>query len=226
MSHLFHRLTGSSSGESYRTGWDVSQKELELCGQILYRGFEKDTIRYETPGRHYTLAWTFVLQPVGRGSRLVFHNILNSWFLDTHDLAMHGANWKILEGLLFIIDPRRMQQEPSVDVLPQAEIYARLLRTVEEYCLLRPGSPVPFKVAVLLPFPPKMTVFFSNSAALHKTSSTTIEQVVAQQDPALVSLLRRTVPRQRLCFFGGCLPPRPGLTQTSWIDHALKWLRH
>ncbi len=226
MSHMFHQLTGSSSDESYRTAWDVSQMELELSRQILYRGFEEDTSRYETPGRHYTLAWTFVLQPVGSGSHLVFHNMLNSWFSDTHDLAKHGANWKILKGLLFVIDPRLMWQEPSVDALPQAEIYARLLRTVEEYCVLRPGRPVPFKVAVLLPLPPKMFDFFAKSAALHKASSTTIEHILAQQDPALFSLLRRTVPRQRLCFFGGWLPPRPDFTQTPWIDHALKWLRH
>ena len=193
-------------GVAYQPAWEVTQLEVQLCEELLAEAFTKDTSHCEMPGKRYSLSWTAVFQALQQRRLLVFHSIVSRWLESTHLLARHTLNWKVMDGLVLVIDPDQLQSQGEPSQLSAAEIYSRLLRVIEEYCVLSPGQPLPCKVAVALVLPEGHSLLGRGVDAHGGIASLTAETLLHQHDPALIALLQRTVPPQRLRFFGGTVP--------------------
>lgn len=226
MAHLFHQLTSEElDGQEFEPAWNLTELELLLCRTALFQAFQTDTKKYEMPGKRYSLCWAFLLQARGRKQLVAFHNMVNRWFQQTEKLAEKGANWARVNGLLLLLDPVAMGKKNPPGRLPQMEYYARLVRVVEEFCDLRPGSTLPFPVAVLLGVPPNQASQFGQTVfPLDGLSSEETEEIIRRHDPALLGLLRRTVEPDRLGFFSGVLPPQLNTSETLWMRQAVNWL--
>lgn len=223
MAHLFRHLAGQGIRKvSYQPAWDLSELELKLCDQVLHRAFREDTRRCEVPGEQYTLGLTLPLQAEGKKHLLVFHNIAQHWLGKTEILARTGLNWNLLRTLVFVIDAAQMDALTTETAAPQVETYTRLVRAVEEYCGLRPGSTLPFRVAVVLALPGKPAAARRRGAS-GEMPPEKVERLLAERDPALYALLRRTVPPGRLRFFGGSIPPDLEVARTRWLQDVLEW---
>jgi hypothetical protein len=224
MAHLFGHLTEKRPHRKhYQPAWRVSALELDLCRRVLCRAMTEETSRFETPGQHYTLALTFLLKEARRRRLLVFHNVVQNWLARTELLAKNSLNWQIMSGLVFVLDYQRLGLPKSDKVLPDAELYSRLVRVVEEYCGLEPGQPVPFRVAVVLAVPADARTDLLAGPTGELTSEE-VQDVVRNRGPALHALLVRTVVPGRLRFFGGLVPNGMDLSMTPWIPDVLEWV--
>jgi len=225
LAHLFCRLvTRDVRGVLYEPGWEVTRKEVRLCKEVLVRAFREDTSYCETPGKHYCLAWTAVFRSKEGRRLLVFHNIVNRWLNNTDLLAKHSLNWKATDSLILVVDPDQMRKQSASRWLPPVEVYSRLLRVVEENCALRPGQRFPLKVAVVLALPEGHSLESCCPETLSGLSSEAIQEMLLRLDPALLALLRRTVPTQLLGFFGGVVPQDLNLDRTVWLGSILGWV--
>jgi len=226
MAHLFAQLVEhGTGGAGYRPGWEVTGLELQLCQAILYRAFETDTSACETPGRRWTLAWTAVFEPQGAGRTLAFHNIVDQLLTDTDQLARNSLNWKDLDSLILVLDPAQLGLKIDPHLRQPVEIWSRLVRVIEEYCSAPAGQCLPCKVAVVLAVPERgHSLAFLPAELKQGLTALEVERIVRENDPALAALLRRTVAGRKLRFFGGIIPQTFDLTQTRWLEAALRWI--
>ena len=220
MAYLFrHLIAGGSRLGPFRTAWDMSALELQLC-DTLAESFSFDTGPCEQPGKRYTLSLSFVLRPHRGGRLLVFHNVAQPWLASTPLLAKNVLNWKLIPGLVFVVDPDRMGVIHDPNQLPQSEIFSRLLRVIEEYCFLPAGAVLSQRVAVVLPLP-------SGPPSENPEPSmgdAEVRRQVWERDPALYALLVESVKAGRLRFFAGPIPRGFDLEQTRWLNEVLAWL--
>src|SRR5207248_1875516 len=105
------------------------------------------------PGKQYTLAWTAVFQAEDNRQVVAFHNLVTAWLGDPQELAQHSFNWRVMDGLILVLDPDQLGALVDPTLAPQAEYYSRLLRVIEEYCAAAPGRYLPCKTAVVLVLP-------------------------------------------------------------------------
>jgi hypothetical protein len=187
--------------------------EAELARQVLCRSYSQDTRPLDHPGQKYSLAHSLVLEPVGRDPAVVFHNLLASWIETSHRLAQKACNWNVTQRLLLVVDAQRVSREEQLRGLPDAEVYSRLVRDVEEFLGWPLGEPVPLRTAVVLAWPPGETKVPGDPAGW-----------LAANDAALSALLRLSLRPRQLAIFTGAIPADPHLSGTDWLSKALAWL--
>ncbi|MFO0877896.1 MAG: hypothetical protein U0840_11130 [Gemmataceae bacterium] len=225
MAHLFYHLTsGTTQRGSFAPAWDMSELELELSEKVLYRAFRVDTSVCEKPGNRYTLSLSFVLRRKRSGELLAFHNLAQPWLESTPLLVKNVLNWKLIHGMIFVLDPEQLGKVPEAKLLPQVEIYSRILRVIEEYCVLPVGRTLPLQLAVLLPIPAGQAAALNLPGTRGELPQQQVQQLIRDREPGLHALLCRSIAPGKLRFFGGILPDKLDPDQSTWIARALEWL--
>jgi hypothetical protein len=200
----------------------MSKLELSLFRYVLRRGFEEDTTRYEAPGHTYTLARTFILH--GRkGALWVFHNLLNSWLVSEEELHRYHPTWSRVGSLLFVLDGERLARPVPGSSDPPVELFSRMLRDIEKFCLLRPNRFLPMRVAVVVACPSHemMSELFLKA---DRPADEPFKSVVMSLDPALHALLLRTVAPKRLRFWGWVAPFNVDQTSPLAAQEVGRWI--
>lgn len=226
MAHLFaHLVEGDRRFGTWTPAWELSEMEMELSRKRLVKAFREDTTDCEKPGDRYTLGLSFVLRSVDDSQLLVFHNVAQHWLDSTSLLVKNVLNWKLIQGMVLVLDPELMGVIADPQELPQAEAYSRLLRVIEEYCVLSTGSPLPLRVAVVLPVPAGRAAAMGLPGVKASMLGEAIRQLVREKEPALHALLVRSVAPTKLAFFAGPIPDDIDLKKTKWLHEVLTWMR-
>jgi hypothetical protein len=225
MAHLFcHLARGPGPRQaSYRPGWKLSEMELQLCRQVLCKGYRQDTRRYESLGRRYGLARTFILNRPDDPTLRVFHNLLDHWFDEDHSLHDCGMLWTNLDGLIFVLDGDELSSGTSSRKLPPVERYSRILRVIEQARSLAPGGRLPMKVGIVVTFSCRETAekWLSCPGSL---TGEMARELILRSEPNLHALLQRSLAPHRLQFWMGVMPEDLVLSKSAWMHDLISWM--
>jgi hypothetical protein len=202
--HAFMADMLTQLARRHRPAWSMSKLELRLCREVLVKGFEEDTTRYESPGCRYTLSRTLILH--GRRRTLwVFHNLLNTWLVSEEALHKNAPFWGRVRGILIVIDGDRLAGADPVGADHPAELYSRTLRDIEKLGLVSPGDALPMNVAVVVACSSREKMGDLLSHAQPGIGGP-VKSAVMGRDPALHGLLVRTVHPKKLRFWAWVAP--------------------
>jgi len=225
LAHLVNQMVNGSAsrGSQYYPTGKLSTLEFQLMRQTLARSPHEPTDHCERPGRRYTLARTFALQGAHGKNVAVIHNVSNSWIRYEDRLFTDGLAWTGIRSLVFVIDAAVIEGNGSEGILSHVEVYSRLVRVIEKDLSLAPGSPLPLRVAIVLP----LTSGANVAQPVHSNgtiSAADVQRYVAQGAPALHALVQRTVAPGQLRYFGGLGSPKLDLSRSGWVRDVAGWV--
>jgi len=230
MAHLFAHMAdgfGKKRNQSVPAS-RISVLELQLARTHLFAGFMNDTSECEAPGERYTLGLCFSMLAKHRKKLYAVHNVAQPWLVKTDVLNRKSLNWKLIRNLVVVLDPKLLGKIDSPQPVPQAETVSRLIRVIEQYCDVQPGTELPHRLAIVLPVPPRH--FFADLqkelGGLPPTGAVEgqVQRVVRERDPALYALVRCCFKPSHVRFFSGPLPDTLDLPRTAWLTNVLDWL--
>lgn len=222
MGHLIRSLTlAGAAPRQFEPLGNLSELECRLCAEVLSSAKERDTSSCEVPGKRYTLMRSMRLQRNKR--QVVLHNIAHPWLRSEDTLYRDSLRWRDVTGLMFVLDERLLAIDASHPQASHVEVLSRLIRVVEKDMSLLPGSPLPFKVVVVLPVAENSRLA-SQVDARGIMSVKNIKDAIQSLSPGLLALLRRSVEKRNLGFYGGVLPNHASQNSTAWLSDLRRWI--
>jgi len=203
-----------------RIPWPVNRDEWQLARRTLGNNLAVDTDGYETPGRNYTLARTFLLR--ARSRLVVLHNLADQWLTAEAALAVHGYPLVTSKTWIFVLDAVELEQHAPESRSSSVETLSRLIRVVQKFRKLDPQKALPAKLAVVLPIPDSSKLW-NEGLLVDRLEPETVRSLVHERAAAFSLLATSVFRRSRLRYFGGPLPDSLDLQQTSWLQEVFNW---
>lgn len=225
LSHLVHQtLANHAAGRKpLSASWEFNRVEASLLKSVGSHSYSKDTQALEQLGRMHCVARSLMIRRQDR-RLIVFHHLAREWLLSETSLLKNGPNWRLVNGLVLVVDLDEAEAESKQAGLTHAAILERIIRSIQKYIPLDPDKKLPLKVAVVVPLGPTPAVQRRLGQVTH-LSAADAEKLVREFAPSFYAVLHRGVPSGSLRFFGGGMPDGLALERTRWLTDVLTWFK-